>query len=89
MARFSQDVSRSKIQQWSQNYLWTLWSQSQFKLHGPLLGSRNFNKFQLFADEDVELIGSIDVSIKREIEDTSWKEDDIGKKKNGRAVPTK
>ena len=52
----------------------------------------------MFADEDVELIGtqmpqnvenSIDVSIRGEAEDTSRKNDDIGKKKRGRAVATK
>ena len=98
MAGFSQDVSGSETQQWSQNSPWMSWSQPQFGLHGPSLGSRNFNNFQLFADEDVELIGtqmpqtiesSRDVSIRGEAEDSSKKDDDIGKKKRGRAVATK
>ncbi len=75
MARFSQDASGSDTQQWSQNSPWMSWSQPQFGLHKPSLGSKNFNNFQLFADEDVELIGtqmpqnveeSRYVSIKRE-----------------------
>ena len=80
MAGFSQDGSGSETQQWSQNSPWTSWSQVQYRLHRPSLGSRNFNNFQLFADEDVELIGtqmpqnvegSIDVSIREQIEDTT------------------
>ena len=66
------------------------WNQPQFGLHGPLLGSRNFNHFQLFNDEDVEVIetqmpqnieGSRDMSMRGEAEDTTRKDDDIGKKK--------
>jgi hypothetical protein len=33
------------------------WNQPQFGLYGLLLGSRNFNNFQLFNDEVVEVIG--------------------------------
>jgi hypothetical protein len=33
------------------------WSQPQFGLYGLLLGSKNFNNFQLFNDEVVEVIG--------------------------------
>ena len=33
-----------------------LWSQPQFRLHGPSLRSTNFNNFELFNDEDVEII---------------------------------
>ena len=75
-----------------------MWSQPQFGLHRPSLGSRNFNNFQLFADKDVELIGTqmpqnVEsnryVSIRGEAESTSRKYDDIGKKKRGRAVATK
>ena len=74
------------------------WRLSQFRLHGPSLGSRNFNNFQLFADEDVELIGiqmsqnvksSRDVNIRGKTTDTSRKDDNIGKKKRGRAIATK
>ena len=98
MAGFSQDVNGSETQQWSQNSPLMSWSQPQFGLHGPSLGSRNFNNFQLFADENVELINtqmpqnvecSRDVSIRGEIKDTSKKDDDIGKKKRGKAVATK
>ena len=31
---------------------------TQFGLHRPSLGSRNFNNFQLFNDEDLEVIGT-------------------------------
>ena len=52
----------------------------------------------LFNDEDVEVIGTQmpqhvecnrDMSMKREAEDNTRKDDDIGKKKRGRAVTTK
>ena len=85
MARLSQDGSGSETQQWSQNSFWMSWSQAQFGLHRPSLGSRNFNNFQLFADEGVELIrtqmpqnveGSIDVSIREQIEGTTSKTKD-------------
>ena len=98
MAGFSQDGSGSETQQWSQNSPWMSWSQPQFGLHGPSLGSRNFNNFQLFNEEDVEVIGtqmpqhiegSREMSMREEAEDVSRKEDEIGKKKRGRAVATK
>jgi hypothetical protein len=62
------------------------------------LGSTNFNNFQVFNDEDVEVIGtqmrqhvegSRDMSMRGEAEDNTRKYDDIGKKKRGRAVTTK
>jgi hypothetical protein len=52
----------------------------------------------LFNDEDVEVIGtqmpqhvegSRDMSMRGEAEDNTRKDDDIGKKKRGRAVTTK
>ena len=58
------------------------WSQPQFELDGPLLGSKNFNNFQLFNDKDVEVIeiqmsqnaeGSRDMSNRGEAEDTTTK----------------
>jgi hypothetical protein len=97
MAGFSQDGSGSETQQWSQNSPWMSWSQPQFGLHGPSLGSRNFNNFQLFNDEDVEVIGTQmpqhvdgnkDMSMRGETKDMTRKYDDIGKKR-GRAVTTK
>ena len=74
------------------------WSQPQFRLHRPSLGSRIFNHFQLFNNEDVEVIGtqmpqhvedSKEMSMRGEAEDVSMKEGDIGKKKRGKAVATK
>ena len=75
-----------------------LGSQPQFGLHGPLQGSRNFNNFQSFNDEDVEVIGiqmpqniegSRNMSMRREVEDTIRKDDDISKKKINGAVTSK
>jgi hypothetical protein len=88
MVGFSQDGSGSETQQWSQISPWMSWSQPQFGLHGPSLGSRNFNNFQLFNDKDVEVIGtqmpqhvegSRDMSMRGEAEDNTRKDDDIGK----------
>ena len=98
MARFSQDGNGSETQQWSQNSPRMSWSQPQFRLHRSLLGSRTFNHFQLFNDEDVEMIGiqmpqnvegNKDMSMRREAEDTTRKEDDIRKKKRYRIVALK
>ena len=67
-------------------------------MHGPSLGSRNFNHFQLFNDENVEVIGTQmpqnvesnrDMSMTWEAEDTTRKEDDIEKKKRGIIVASK
>jgi hypothetical protein len=74
------------------------WSQSQYKLHRSSLGCKNFNTFQDFNDEDVEMIetqmqqhveGSRGMSMRGEVEITTRKDDDIGKKKRGRAMTTK
>ena len=74
------------------------WSQPQFRLHGPSLGSRNFNNFPLFNDEDVEVIGtqmpqnvkgSRDMSMRRHAEDTTRKENNINKLKESRVVASK
>jgi hypothetical protein len=98
MAGFSQDASGSETQQWSQNSPWMSWNQPQFGVHGPSLGSRNFNNFQLYNDEDVEVIGtqmqqyvedSREMSMREEAENVSRKEADIGKKKRGRPVGAK
>lgn len=73
-----------------------LWSQPQFRLHGPSLRSTNFNNFELFNDEDVEIIRiqnlqnmevSIDVASEKSQNDTTRKK--IGKKKRGRALVSK
>ena len=89
MVGFLQDESGSETQQWSQNSPWMLWNQPQFGLYRPSLGSRNFNNIQLFNDEDVEVIeiqmsqnveDNRDMSMRGEMEDTTKKEDDIGKK---------
>ena len=59
-----------------------LWRQPQFGLHKPSLENRNFNNFQLFNDEDVEVIGTqmpqhvkgiIEISMRRETEDFTRK----------------
>ena len=98
MVRFSHDGSGSETQQWSQNSPWMSWSQPQFGLHGPLLGSINFHNFQLFNDEDVEVSGtqmpqhiegSREMDMRGEAKDVTRKENDIGKKKRGRAMVTK
>ena len=68
------------------------WSQPQFGLHIPSLRSKNFNNFQLFNDEDVEVIGTQmpqHVEGNREMSLRGKTEDDIGKKKRGLAVATK
>ena len=98
MAGFSQDASGFEIQQWSQNSPWISWSQPQFGLHGPSSGSRNFNNFRLFNDENIEVIGTQmpqhvegmrEMSMRREVEDVTKKKDNVGKKKKNRAVATK
>ena len=98
MVGFLQDGSGSETQQWSQNFPWVSWSQPQFGLHGPSLESRNFNHFQLFNDEDVEVIGiqmpqniegSRDMNMRGEAEDTTKKDDDTGKKKNDKILALK
>jgi hypothetical protein len=98
MAGFSQDGSGSKTQQWSQNSPWMSWSQAQFILHGSSIGSRNFNTFQFFYNEDVEIIGTQvqqhvegnrDMSMRGEAKNITMKDDDIGKKMRSRAVATK
>ena len=67
-------------------------------LHGPSLESINFINFQLFNDEDVEVIGTQmpqhvegmrEMSMRGEAEDVTRKKYDIGKKKRGMAVTTK
>ena len=97
MAGFSQNGSGSETQE-SQNSSWMSWNQLQFPLHGPLLGSRISNNFQLFNDKDIEVIGTQmlqnikgcrDMSMRGETKDNTRKEDYIGKKKRGRAVALK
>ena len=87
-----------ETQQCSQNSPWMSWSQPQFGLHKLSLESRNLNNCQLFNDEYVEVIelqmpqnveDSRNMSMKGEVEVTTMKEGDLGKKNGGRAIASK
>lgn len=58
MARFSQDGSSFKTQQWSQKFMWIYRVNQKLGCSGYSLESKDFNHSQLFNDAYVEVIGS-------------------------------